>query len=95
MNIKNNSDYFKIQYKKPTKREIDFLINKVKLEKAALLLGVSQTTLKNTCREYGIKKWKYRETLSKNKETNSEIQKTKFEFECPFETLKKEIEKKR
>lgn len=95
MNIKNNSDYFKVQYKKPTKKEIEFLIDKVKLEKAALLLGVSTTSLKNTCRQYGFEKWKYRETLSKNKKTNSEIQKTKFEFECPFETLKKETEKKR
>jgi hypothetical protein len=95
MNIKNNLDYFKVKYKKPTKKEIEFLINKVKLEKAALLLGVSTTNLKKTCRQYGFKKWKYRETLSKNKKTNSETQEIKFELECPFEELKKETEKKR
>jgi len=85
----------KLEYKKPSKKEIEFLIDKVKINKASLLLGISTTTLKKTCREYGFAKWKYRESLSKAKKTNTEEEKITVKFECPFEFLKKKTEKKR
>lgn len=56
----------KAEYKKPTKKEIQFLFDK-KLEVASDILGISSTNLKKLCREYGIPKWPYRDNQAKNK----------------------------
>jgi len=50
----------------PTKKEIEFLFDK-KLDVASDILGIGTTKLKMLCRQYGIKKWPFRENLKKPK----------------------------
>ena len=54
------------EYKKPTKKEIEFLFDK-KLQVASDILGIGTTKLKKLCREYGIPKWPYRDNQANNK----------------------------
>ena len=74
------------EYKRPTKKEIQFLFDK-KLEVASDILGISTTNLKKLCREYGIEKWPYRNNQAKNKKII--IQHTPISLNFPNDNLPK------